>query len=209
MNYQDIKDLAFGYADRQDPETVDKYDFFLRVVESRINQVLKVQKMSCRTQLKTREAQEYYGLPTDFLGLRDIEIFDQATPNDKVTLEYLNPKQMNDLGSGPVEGVFYTIIADQLYIKPAQRDKILEIIYYRRVPPLKSAITDGDAAENWVSKDYPDLYVFGTLVEISSFVKDAAALDIWNKRFELALESVRIDDTDTRWSGTPLQMRTA
>lgn len=202
MNYTEIKQLALGYADRQDTEVVQNIDNFIRITESRINQRLKVQKMAVRSLMLTIQGQEYYGLPPDFNGMRDIE-YTMEDSQERVTLEYISPKQANDYNNRYDNVRAYTIIADQLQIISAPANGIVEIVYYKKLPPL----TTSDS-ENWVSAEYPELYTYGILVEISSFVKDVAAVQMWESRFQGVLDSMTYDDSITRWSGTTLKVRT-
>jgi len=201
MNYSEIIELALGYADRSDAEVTDRMDDFLKLVEARVNRKLEVRKMSTRSQINTVEGQAYYGLPTDFNGLRDIEIAGDKT----LTLRYLTPEQMNmqtQTSTDAYTQIYYTIVADQLQIHPTQSDNVLEIVYYQMLP----ALTDVDI-ENWLSFVAPDAYVFGLLVEINSFVKDATTAQLWDGRFEQVMDELETDDKDDRWSGTPLQVR--
>ena len=205
MNYNDIVELALSYADRQDLEVTSKMDSFLKIVEARINRVLTVRKMALRTQLIMVKDQEYYGLPSDFVGLRDIEIQNVDDANARTTLHYKSPEQMNEASRNrnSIDGIYYTIIADQLQVIPPQDGAILEIIYYQALPPLNNTSTQ----ENWLSLSNPDCYIFGLLVEISSFVKDVAAKELWDARFQQELASIVNDDAINRWSGTALQVR--
>ena len=201
MNYSDIKDLALSYSDREDAEVSNRIDNFLRIVEARINRFLQVRKMASRVVLVTDENQEYYGLPNDFNGLRDIEIRASLDSTTRTTLKYLNPEQLNAVNED-YDGIYYAIIGDQLLIRPAQENKILELIYYQKVPALSSTDTT-----NWLSDDYPDAYVFGILVEISAFVKDVEATQMWEQRFSAALGAIENTDSRNRWSGVSLEMR--
>jgi len=203
MNYTEIKNLALSYSDREDDDVIDRIDDFMRVVESRINSSTKVQKMAIRTSINTMADQEYYGLPSDFSGLRDIEIQNPDSTTSRQTLKYVSPEQMNNHAGSQSTEIFYTIIADQIQIFPAQDAQILEIVYYQQLPPLNST-----NAENWVSVSFPDAYVFGLLVEVNAFVKDPEATMMWDARFKEALNVITSDDADTRWSGSALQIRT-
>ena len=98
--------------------------------------------------------------------------------------------------------MYYTVIADQIQISPIPLDKVLEIIYYQKLPNLSA-----DEPLNWLSEIAPDVYVFGLLVEISSFVKDATAKDLWDSRFTSAMAEMSQDDSIARWSGTALTVR--
>jgi len=200
MTYNEILNLALTYADRSDSEVTDRMDDFLKMVESRVNRKLDIQKMAVRSQVFSVADKEYYGLPTDFKAIRDIEI-SELDGTGRQTLYYLTPEQMN--GELPtVSNIYYTIIADQFQIRPTQTEKILEIVYYQQVPPLTST-----EPENWLTSQAPDCYVFGLMVEINAFVKDAEVSMLWDGRFTACLDELDIQDAVSRWSGTPMQMR--
>lgn len=198
MNYTEIKSLALGYADRTDTEVIDAMDGFIKVVESRINRALDVRKMAINATITRVEGAELYDLPSDFVGLRDIEI---SSSEKRTTAHYLNPEQMNEQSNNPDGGTYYTIIANQFQILPKSDSDNLDIVYYQRVPNLNE--TD---STNWLSEDNPDTYVFGLLVEINSFIKDAEGAALWDNRFKSSVDEIKSDDS-SRWSGTPLQIR--
>ena len=157
MDYNSIKSLALSYADREDIDVINRMDDFLRVTESRINRYLDVGEMFNRAVMVTQDDQEYYGLPSDFSTLRDIEIHSGADTNSRITPAYYSPEQFNTAksmtsGSGPM----YTIIANQIQISPVCTGDYIEIVYAQKIPELneKNAI-------NWISESAPDLYVFG------------------------------------------------
>lgn len=206
MNYNEIVDASLDYSDRlTDPELINRIDVFLRIVESRVNKVLMVQKMAIRSYLVTQADMEYYTLPNDFNGIRDVEIKDSLDATSRKTLSYLSPEQMNYVSSnsGYFDSIYYTIIANQIQVLPIQpENKILEFVYYRGVLPLSSSNLN-----NWLSDYYPEVYIFGLLVEISSFTKDAVAKELWDKRFKEASAELEYSDARTRWSGTALQVR--
>ena len=200
MDYADVKSLALSYADRDDVEVSDRIDNFLVIVESRVNRFLQTRKMSSRVIMITDDDQEYYGLPSDFNGLRDIEMRDTLDSTCRTTLKYLAPEAMNAVETS--DGVYYSIIGNQLLLRPAQENKILEVTYYQMLP----AISDTNVS-NWLSEDFPDAYVFGLLVEINAFVKDAEASLKWEQRFKDSLDQINSMDSRNRWSGTSLEVR--
>lgn len=204
MDYATILAMSLGYADRTDDEVANNIPNFIRVVESRINRFLKTREMSVRTIHNSVANQEYYSLPTDFNGLRDIEVKDVDNPSSICTLSLVSPEQMNQrITCKNSEGV-YTIVGNQLQIYPIlPANKILEIIYYRKLIGLTEA-----SSTNWLSLSNPDVYIFGLLVEINAFTKDVNATTLWDTRFKESLESLKDNDEMNRWSGTSLQMRT-
>lgn len=206
MNYTEIVNLALAYSDRKDAEVSGNMDSFLRVVEARANRFLRTGDMAVRTLLAMNEDSEYYTLPEDFNGLRDIEVKESQGSKSRCTLKYMSPEQMNDKAgqeSNSGSQVYYTLIAGQIQVCPVQpTGYILEIVYYRRIIPLTEI-----AASNWLSDIHPDCYVYGLMVEISAFVKDKESTALWDMRFKEALDEIQTDDGDSRWSGTSLQTR--
>ena len=200
MNYIEIKELALSYADRQDAEVVDRIDGFLKIVESRVNRALRLGKMSKIACIDTIEDQNMYGLPYDFAGARDVEvgIIGNTTTT---TLKYVSPEMMNLVADGQCN--VYTIIADQIHVKTTLAvGSQLSITYYQKLPALTEA-----ANTNWASVQYPDLYVFGLLVEISSFVKSVEGFQSWDSRFSQVLSEMIHEDAVDRWSGPQLLIR--
>lgn len=203
MNYTEITDLALAYADREDSEVTSRITKFLLLVEARINRKLKTLDSSVRSviDLAANPDQEYFVLPNDFGGLRDIEV---NTGEKRLTYTYLNPEQMNALISSAATAIniaknYYTLISRQLQVWPKQSAGNLEIVYYQRVPPLTTADPN-----NWISDQFPDCYIHGLVQEISAFAKDAEAFKIWKGRFDESLAEIHVEDQENRWSGTPL-----
>jgi len=203
MNYNQIKQVALSYSDREDSDTLNMMDNFLRIVESRMNRLLDVREMSQRSIMYAETDKEYYGLPKCFSGIRSIEVYNVDTPNSKTSLQYLSPEMMNAfIGSGGVQPK-YTIIADQFRIYPAQIDGcIFQIVYYGDLPALSDV-----TPENFMSIDYPDVYIFGLLIEINSYAKDPATAQLWESRFMGAINDLKLADQIDRWSGNSLEIR--
>jgi len=200
MDYTEIKTITLSYADRSDADVTSRMDDFLRIVESRINRRLKTLEMSVRARISAVADQEYYGLPTGFAGLRQIK---HVSGTDKVTGSPMNPEQIDSLsGKSGLVGLFYNINDSQIQIYPTKDSGEFELLYYKKVTAL-----DGTNTTNWVSEGAPDCYIFGLLVEISAFIKDAEAKAIWDNRFLEVVEELKSDDLETRWSGPSMVTR--
>ncbi len=210
MEYTAIKNLALAYADREDVEVINNIDNMLYMVESNINTRLQIGDMTERATLPMDSEREYYCLPPDFRGMRTIQTYklDETTGKKPLgstqNLAYLTPEQINTL-SGAVVCPFYTIINEQLLVRPTLDDgAIVEIVYYRKIPHLSAL-----APNNWISDEYADLYVTGLTMEISDFVKDQEASQLWRGRFDDAVARIKRADWNERWSGNaPMLMRT-
>ena len=201
MTYNDIVNLTLGYADRQDDEVATRMDNFLRVTEARINRVLMTLDMSCRSKTSMDSSVEYYPLPLDYSVMRAIKVIDNTNSASRVTLLQVNPEQMANLvNNGETQFPCYTVISGAIQVQPFyDNTHSLEIDYFQTLPPLSSSITT-----NWLSDSNPDAYVFGLLVEINSFVKDAEASQLWDGRFQQAMSEITLNDAKSTWSGNSL-----
>lgn len=199
MNYKDIVDASKAYTDRYDEELADSMKSFTRVVEAKINNALRTGDQSVRAQIWLRTGEEYYGLPCDWGGARDVEIMHEGQQHGR-TLVYLAPEEMNKLSRQHGEHNYYTIIAGQIQVAPPADHQILEIVYYQRLPELSE---DGDT--NWLTGKNPDAYIFGLCTEISAFAKDPMQFEVWKQRFNEAMIDITQEDQVTRWSGPSLR----
>tara|TARA_R110000796_G_scaffold126749_1_gene241693 strand:- start:783 stop:1433 length:651 start_codon:yes stop_codon:yes gene_type:complete len=208
MNYGEIKTASQQYTDRYDSELVTAIPAFTSIVESKINTSLRVGKQSVRAQIWLENNEEYYGLPSDFGGFRDVEILSSGNNSlnnnggggGGTPLTYLAPEEMNKLNRNQSVYRYYTVIANQIQIAPPTNNEILEVVYYSHVPPL-SADTD----TNWLSQAHPDVYIFGLCTEISAFAKDAEGFGGYDARFKECLAMITQDDQIERWSGPALR----
>jgi len=202
MNYTEIKDTALKYSMRTDSDTADQVDTFLRMVEARLDRMLNIQMLMSRAILGLIEGTNYYSPPTGMISIRDIQINHDAGGTS--TPVYVNPETMNDCMSNDGTELVYTLIDSQIQVYPIQHADQLEIVYMKRVPALSLA-----EPTNAISDNAPDVYLFGVLVEISAYSKDYEASQMWDQRFTGAVNDLQAEDNVSRWSGTPLRIRTA
>ena len=205
MNLKDIRTAAQSYCDRYDEELVDAIPAFIKVVEGKINNALRTGDQAIRSQIYLERDNEYYGLPSDWGGARDVEILEAGKQHGR-TLTYLAPEEMNKLsrntGRSHPRHNYYTIIANQIQIAPPSDNEVLEIVYYQRLPAL---VNDNDS--NWLTEKNPDAYIFGLCTEIAAFAKDGMAYETYKNRFAESLIDITMEDQVTRWSGPALRVQ--
>jgi hypothetical protein len=199
MNYKEIVVAAKAYTDRYDDELAESMTAFTRVVEAKINNALRTGDQSVRSQIWLQKGEEYYSLPCDWGGARDVELLHPGEQHGR-TLVYLAPEEMNKLSRQHGEHNYYTIIAGQIQVAPPADDQVLEVVYYQRLPELNE-----DDATNWLTDKNPDAYIFGLCTEISAFAKDAIAYEGYKIRFQESLMDITQEDQITRWSGPALR----
>ena len=206
MNYKEIITAAQAYTDRYDEELVNAIPAFTKVVEGKINNALRTGDQSVRAQIWLQRDQEYYTLPCDWGGARDVEILHEGHQHGR-TLVYLAPEEMNKLKRERDSSVrgrhnYYTVIAGQIQIAPPTDNEVLEVVYYQRLPALMK-----DEDSNWLTEKNPDAYIFGLCTEISAFAKDDMAFAGYQQRFMDSLIDITMEDQVTRWSGPALRVQ--
>ena len=205
MNLKEITTAAQAYCDRYDEELVTSMPSFLKVVEGKINNALRVGDQSIRAQIYLERDNEYYGLPSDWGGARDVEILHDGIRTGGRTLTYLAPEEMNKLNRRDAtvkRHNYYTVIANQIQVAPPTENEVLEVVYYQRLPAL---INDDDS--NWLAEKNPDAYVFGLCAEMAAFAKDDVSFQVYDMRFKETLGQITQDDQVTRWSGPALMVQ--
>lgn len=211
MNYGELIKASKAYTDRYDQDLDEAIPAFTKIVESKINTAMKTGEQSVRAQIRLTADQEYYSLPADFGGFRDVELVKKGSgsidphnalsPIGGQTLVYLSPEEMNKVSRDSHQmGMHYTVVANQIQIAPPQVDDILEVVYYQLVPSLSNP-----EDSNWLSQKHPDAYIFGLCAEISAFAKDDVGFQGYDARFKESLASITMDDQITRWSGPSLR----
>ena len=86
---------------------------------------------------------------------------------------------------------------------PPSGSYTVNITYQRGLPALSTA-----APSNWLLKQSPTAYLFGSLVEASAYIGHDERALAWLQRRDLAFESLERADRKFRWGG-PLVMRPA
>jgi hypothetical protein len=206
MNYSEIVDISLSYSDRNDIDVTKNIDNFILMAEARMNRLLKTGKQSARVYTPTVADQEFYSLPPDFLGARDIQLNTQE--DESSPFEMLTPVLFNQVRNSPNESGknFYSIIGQQIQIYPIQDAGLtLEITYYQKVPNLSD--TTPSAETNWMAEENPDVYLAGITGEIELFAKNYDVAAAWFDRMSTGINEISTSDKETRWSGTPLVMR--
>ena len=206
MNYTELVTLAKAYTDRYDAEMTDIINHFFVMAESRINRLLKTRKQCRRAYILCVTEQEFYSLPPDWAGMRDLQLNDDVptTTHTTRTFRFVDPKTLEKLREVPSSSyLYYSIIGNQIQIYPMiDAGYNIEMAYYQKVPALSEF-----SSTNWLADDHPDIYTAAVCGEISLFAKDYDVATGWFDRMKLAIDELENADWVERWSGDPLQVR--
>jgi hypothetical protein len=58
----------------------------------------------------------------------------------------------------------------------------------------------------YILEHFPDIYLYGTLVEMWPFIRDDSRIPLYEQRFQMALEELRRYNQKANWSGNTLKI---
>lgn len=208
MNYSDIKTIALTYADSQDPEMINAIPAFMKVVESRLNRWMAVQKQVTTIEIPYQLNVQEYSLPADYLSVSNLEhVYPLYVPESRYPYVYVPYKENILQTFDGINAYSYSISGNTLFVSiiPSQDtvdNNAIRLQYFNRLIPLIDS-TD----TNWMSDLNPDCYIFGLMVEMNAFKKDKESTALWEQRFKEAVDDIKFQDTEYRWNGPTLYMR--
>jgi hypothetical protein len=143
--------------------------------------------------------QSNYALPTNYLQMREFRLNQEPT----VSLRYVSPEIFEawNLGSGMPK--FYTIIANEIRIGPTPSGVYeMEMLFWRKFPNLSTTTTT-----NWMLENAPDVYLYGSLLELEPFIQNDARIQVWGTGYAKAIEDIQFADDKDRHSGSALTVQ--
>jgi len=98
---------------------------------------------------------------------------------------------------------YYALPADWAGHKSVvRRTDDLLITYWARIPPLSDANTD-----TWLLLKHPDVYLYGSLMELSGFAKSAGEIERWSQAYTTTLDEILRANWDDTYPGSGQTVR--
>jgi hypothetical protein len=202
--YSGLKDAVADWLDRSDIST--RIPDFITLAEARINRDLRIRAMEVRSTMTTTAGKRYFNLPGGYLQMRNIQLNTDAIK----PLEYVTPEMLDRLYSGSVSGVprAYTLIGDEIQLAPVpDAAYILEMAFYEKFTELGDG-TSGTVTSNWLTKNAPDVLLYGALLEAEPFIKNDERIPVWLNAYRESIDKIQKADARDRHSGSAMRVRT-
>ncbi len=197
--FAELKTAIANFLARDD--LTNRIPEFIELAEGRINRELETREQEKRATATLSSGNEYVSLPADLRQIRSVKL--NQTPI--VTLTYLSPDQLDQEYSSDGSGTpaSYSIVGQEIKIRPKPDSTMTaEIIYIGNV----DALSDANTSTTLLIRS-PDVYLFGALHFAYDYLLDTANAQLYNQKFNNALESVRYDEQRSTYSQGRLQMR--
>ena len=125
-------------------------------------------------------------LPVDFLAIKTLmtgdDLYDQLAPDKRLTAQ-------NEALNG---GFKFILRGDCAEVFPSPViNTTFYLDYYAALTPLNV-----DNAENWVSKFFPDIYIYGLLKEAALYLKDRDNFSLWQQEWGNRVKVLRLQGWD-------------
>ena len=175
-SWKGLQEAVADYLGRDD--MAERIPTFIALAEKRMNRELRLRVMERRSEASVLAGQSAVPLPWRrqpghwdvFLEMRDLTFADGA---GTVNLIY-----------GPPDTYARRLAAGRLYLT-----------YYAEIEPLGE-----DQPDNAVLHMFPDLYLYGALVESGPFTRGSVPLDMWTQYYAAARQKAEAGEQRARFT---------
>tara|TARA_R100000231_G_scaffold33411_1_gene29313 strand:+ start:4310 stop:4930 length:621 start_codon:yes stop_codon:yes gene_type:complete len=198
-NYTELKASIADFLNRDDLTAV--IPDFITLAESGMNREVRHWRMETR---KTAVLDtQYTALPTDFLE----PIRMSLNTADTNTLEMVNAFQISNLRAQNLNTtgrpVNFSILDGSIEVFPSpDSNYTLEMLYYQKIDELGSVNTS-----NWVLSNFPDAYLYGSLVHSSPYLAEDNRIQTWAALYQKAINDINLESERSKTSGSGRRMK--
>jgi len=201
--YTELKDAIADWLDRSD--LTNRIPDFIALAEARLNRELRIRPMEVRSTMTTTAGKRYFNLPGGYLQMRNFQI----NTNPITPLEYITPEMLDRLYGSDTSGKpkAYTLIGDEIQLAPIpDAAYTIEMAFYEKFTPLGDG-TSGTVTSNWLTKNAPDVILYGALIEAEPFIKNDERIQLWLTAYKEAIDKIQKADDRDRHSGSQMRIR--
>lgn len=197
-NYTELQTAVADFLNRDDLSSA--IPDFIKLAEAKFNRAIRNRRMLTRATV-TIDAQ-YENLPADFLESK-LFILNDSTPYamQLATLEQaagLRFQRDNTAG----KPAYYSVTGSQFEFTPSpDAAYTADLTYYAKIPDLATNST------NWLLTNFPDLYLYTTLIQSAPYLKDDERLMTWTSLANAGFEELKLEDERAQYNASPLLMR--
>ena len=199
--YSDLKTAIANYLARTD--LTDQIPDFIRFAEIRLRRELRIRQMLKTVTTSTTGGDNTVELPSDFIEIRDFIV--QTNPVQP--LDYMSPSlfSRNSRRGESGKPIDYTIMANDFLLAPIPDTAYtLEMIYYAS-PTFPS---DSNTSNVFIA-NCPDALLYASLMEAEPYIMNDARIATWGTMYNRAIETLKVSDERSQYSGVPLAMQTS
>lgn len=198
-NYTQLKSAIADFLNRDDLTAV--IPTFISLAESRINREVRHWRMENRATATLND--QYVALPPRWIAPIRLTLTDSPT----YELEVVSQAQMLDRRSQALDEAgrpqYYALTQGELEFFPTPNENYtLEMTYYEAL----NALSDSNA-DNWLLTNYPDVYLYGSLIHSAPYLSDDARAQTWAALYQSSIDALMRDDEQAKFGGSGLRIK--
>lgn len=171
-NYTELKQAIADWLNRADLD--EKIPDFIALAEATLNSVLRSSYMVATASVSTTASTRTAAVPSDFLE----PIYLQSS--DTNPLEQVSPQQLIMLRRSRLRTAgtprFFGILGRNFEFVPTPSSvSTLNLVYYQKIPSLSTG-----SPTNWLLTNFPDLYLYSSLLHATPYLNDDARVAVFN-----------------------------
>lgn len=193
--YAGLREAVGAWMNRADLTT--RIPDFIAMVEAKLNRTLEDNvNMSALTTLRFTSNSK---TPPD--DLHSIKALSYSSGIGG-RLQFIPIAQFDALPTQTGTPRLFTRKAGKIYIWPTPGSETVLNLSYR----IK--LDAANLGPNWLLEGNPDVYLFGALLEASSFMLEDERVPMWRERYETAISEINKESISNAYSG-PLQLKSS
>ncbi len=189
-NYTELQTSVSAWAHRSVSQVTD----FIMLAEQRINAKLSSRMAEVESALVGVVDSRYIALPTKFIY--PLALWRDYPSGTRHEIIYATAEVMGSTDSSVGFPDFYTIDGSNIAFEMPNSEAFDYIFRYKKRYDIAATST------NDILTNYPDTYLFGSLVEASMFAKDYDSTDRWEGRFQEAMENAIVSESQNKANTT-------
>lgn len=176
------------------PDLSNIYPDFITLAEKEINKGLQLRSNEQRATITPNTDDRFVVLPTEFLEMRSIRIFDGDYSYD---MFYKTPEALNILATAG-RPYFYTVNSLLEFDRIPDKAYTFEMTYYVGITEL----SETNPTNNTLAK-YPELYLYGALASLHRYARDEETASYYDNIFQQKLASANAEESRGRYGPAP------
>lgn len=190
--YDELKTAVASWLHRND--LTSQIPDFITLAESRINRKLAILLQETEATLTATVSSRAMAVPTRFASPLGLWL---TTYQPRQELGYMLPTQL-PVTTDNGQSEYYTVNGTNIETEnPADQAYTYTLRYF-----INFAIAT--TSTNLLLTNYPDIYLYGALLETAPYLRDNNALPMWQNRFDLAVKEATSESARTK-SRAPLR----
>lgn len=163
--------------------------------EIRVQRTIRTRQMETSTSIAFTSGTTEYSLPSDFLSARLMYLVqDPIVTLEQDSLENIIADYPSNATGQPRK---FAVSGSSFFVRPVpDGSRTAKLFYYKTIPVLSDSNTS-----NWLLTAAPDLYLYGSCLEIMPYLGDDERLQVWKGAFDEAIRLLTGDDDAAKWNG--------